>query len=49
MTVTLIILVLTVLMFAIGRLRSDIVALCALSALLLFGILTPVELSLIHI
>ena len=43
MTVTLIILVLTVLMFAIGRLRSDIVALCALSALLLFGILTPVE------
>ena len=43
MTVTLIILVLTVLMFAIGRLRSDIAALCALSALLLFGILTPVE------
>ena len=43
MTVTLIILVLTVLMFAIGRLRSDIVALCALSALLLFGILIPVE------
>lgn len=43
MTVTLIILVLTVLMFVIGRLRSDIVALCALSALLLFGILTPVE------
>lgn len=43
MTVTLIILVLTVLMFAIGRFRSDIVALCALSALLLFGILTPVE------
>lgn len=43
MTTTLIILVLTVVMFIIGRVRSDIVALSALSALLLTGILTPAE------
>lgn len=30
-------------MFAIGRVRSDIIALCALSVLLLLGILTPEE------
>ena len=43
MTVTLLILALTVVMFIIGRVRSDVVALCALSALLLTGILTPEE------
>lgn len=43
MTTTLIILALTVAMFIMGRLRADIVALCALTAMLLFGILTPEE------
>ena len=43
MTATLLILALTVVMFIIGRVRSDVVALCALSALLLTGILTPEE------
>ena len=43
MTITLIILILTVAMFIWGRVRADIVALTALAALLLFGILTPAE------
>ena len=40
---TLILLAVTAVMFAVGRVRSDIVALCALIALLLAGILTPQE------
>lgn len=43
MIFTLIVLFVTVVMFAVGRLRADIVALCALSVLLLAGILTPAE------
>lgn len=43
MILTLIVLLLTVIMFVVGRLRADIVALCALSILLLAGILTPEE------
>lgn len=43
MTATLIILALTVTMFIIGKVRSDIVALCGLSALVVLGILTPEE------
>lgn len=43
MTITLIILCLSAIMFALGRIRSDIVALCALILLLIFGILTPEE------
>lgn len=43
MAVTLVILSLTIGMFIWGRVRSDIVALCALAALLLCGILTPAE------
>ncbi len=43
MTVTLIILGLTVAMFIVGKIRSDIVALCALTTLLISGILTPEE------
>ena len=43
MTVTLIILFITVAMFIWGRVRADIVALTALAALLVFGILTPTE------
>lgn len=43
MTVTLIILVITVAMFIWGRVRADIVALTALAALLVLGILTPAE------
>ena len=43
MTITLIILALTVVMFIIGKIRSDVVALCALCALLISGILTPEE------
>lgn len=43
MTATLIILIVTVAMFVWGRVRSDVVALMALSALLLTGILTPAE------
>lgn len=40
---TLIILLLSAVFFAIGKIRSDIVALCALIALLLLHILTPEE------
>lgn len=43
MTITLIILILTVAMFIWGKVRADIVALTALAALLVFGILTPAE------
>lgn len=43
MTFTLAVLLLAAIAFAIGRLRSDIVALCAVIALLLAGILTPAE------
>lgn len=43
MTTTLIILVITVALFIWGRVRDDIVALTALAALLVLGILTPAE------
>lgn len=43
MTITLIILVITVALFIWGRVRADIVALTALAALLVLGILTPAE------
>lgn len=43
MTATLVILGLTALFFAIGKLRSDLVAMCALLALLFLNILTPTE------
>ena len=43
MTATLIILGLSVVFFVWGKVRSDIVALCALIALLIFHILTPAE------
>lgn len=43
MLITLIVLSITVCMFVIGRIRSDIVALCALVTLMLCGILTPTE------
>ena len=43
MTLTLIVLAVTVILFAVGRIRSDIVALSSLSVLMLFGVLTPEE------
>ena len=43
MTITLIILIITVAMFIWGRVRADIVALSAVAALLVLGILTPAE------
>ena len=43
MLYTLIILAVTALLFALNRVRSDVVALCALIALLLGGILSPTE------
>ncbi len=43
MLLTLIILALTALFFAIGKIRSDVVALCALILLMVSGILTPDE------
>ena len=43
MTTALIILALSAVFFAIGKVRSDLVALCALAALLLTGTLTPQE------
>ncbi|MBQ7988933.1 MAG: SLC13 family permease, partial [Bacteroidaceae bacterium] len=43
MWTTLVILAVTAVLFAVGKIRSDIVALCALIALLLAGILTPAE------
>lgn len=43
MLTTLTILILSAICFAIGKFRSDIVALCALTSLLVFNILTPEE------
>lgn len=43
MTLTLIVLALTIVFFVWGRLRSDMVAIAALSVLLLTGVLTPAE------
>lgn len=43
MYITLLILLLSVIFFVNGRVRSDIVALCSLVALLVFDILTPAE------
>lgn len=43
MVITLVILALSAIFFAIGKIRSDVVALCALVLLLLFHILTPEE------
>ena len=43
MLITIIILVLSAVFFVNGKVRSDIVALCALIALLVFQILTPDE------
>jgi di/tricarboxylate transporter len=43
MTITLIILAVAAVFFAIGKVRSDIVALCALVLLIVFGVLTPQE------
>lgn len=43
MYITLVVLLLSVVFFVNGRIRSDIVALCALTALLVSGILTPEE------
>lgn len=43
MLITLVILALSAVFFAIGRFRSDIVALCALALLLIFNVLTPEE------
>ena len=43
MTVTLIILLLTVVGFVVGRPRADVVALAALTSLLVTGILPPQE------
>ena len=43
MIITLAILVLSAVFFMMGKIRSDVVALCALVFLILFGILTPEE------
>lgn len=43
MYITLIILAVSAVFFAMGKIRSDVVALCALILLLCFGILTPQE------
>ena len=43
MLTTICILVLSAVFFVSGKVRSDIVALCALAALLIFQILTPEE------
>ena len=43
MIITIIILAISAIFFAIGKMRSDVVALCALISLLLFNILTPAE------
>ena len=40
---TIVILLLSVVFFISGKVRSDIVALCALVALMVLGILTPDE------
>ena len=43
MTLTIITLVATIVLFVSGRIRADIVALCALTFLLISGVLTPAE------
>ena len=43
MIITLIVLALSAVFFMSGRVRSDVVALCALVLLIVFGILTPEE------
>ena len=43
MTVTLIVLVAAALLFVSGRIRSDLVAVCATLTLILTGVLTPEE------
>ena len=43
MWLTIAILIISAVLFANGKIRSDIVALCALCALLVFQILTPAE------
>lgn len=43
MTITLLVLALSAVFFMLGRVRSDLVALCALLALVLSGVLTPEE------
>lgn len=43
MHITLIILTVSAVFFAVGKIRSDVVALCALILLICFGILTPQE------
>ncbi len=43
MVVTLVILALSAVFFVSGKIRSDVVALCALVLLLLFHILTPMR------
>ncbi len=48
MTVTLIILILTVAGFVVGRPRADVVALAALTSLLVTGILTPPRMAVRH-
>ena len=45
MLLTLIVLVVAALFFAIGKIRSDVVALCALIVLMVSGVLTPDESS----
>ena len=43
MIITLVILALSAIFFMAGKIRSDLIALCSLILLVLFGILTPVE------
>ncbi|MDL2314107.1 SLC13 family permease, partial [Desulfovibrio sp. OttesenSCG-928-C14] len=43
MFITLAVLATTVVFFALGKIRSDLVAVCALLCLMLFGVLTPAE------
>lgn len=43
MWITIAILIISAILFANGKVRSDIVALCALCALLIFQIQTPAE------
>ena len=43
MTVTLVIFFATIVLFLVGKIRSDIVALCSMAALLATGVLTPSE------
>ena len=43
MLITLLTLFITIILFVNGKIRSDIVALCALLSLMLFGVLTPNE------